>query len=172
MKEKKRSLSARLQCLISSSRLQELVHRHLYCRTLEVMVQMTGLHYKRRHLYCRTLEVMVQMTSLHYKRRHLYCRTLEVMVQMTGPHYKRRHLYCRTLEVMVQTTSLDYKRKFRLFKFLFVCRISYFLQTFCMYLLFLDQNSLCGTTYFSLTLRLWENLSPLKSSRLTSPVLE
>jgi hypothetical protein len=130
MKEKKRSLSARLQCLISSSRLQKLLHRHLYCRTLEVMVQMTSLHYKRRHLYCRTLEVMVQMTSLHYKR------------------------------------------KFRLFKFSFVCRISYFLQTFCMYLLFPDQNSLCRTTYFSLTLRLWENLSPLMSSRLTSPVLE
>jgi hypothetical protein len=109
LKEKKRSSSARLQCLISSSRLQEPMHRHFYCRTLEVMVQMTSLHYKR---------------------------------------------------------------KFHLYKISFVCRISYFLQTFCMCLLFLDQISLCGTTYFSLTLRLWENPSPLTSSRLTSPVLE
>jgi len=81
LKEKERSLLARLQCLISSSRLQELVHRHLYCRTVDVMVQMTSLHYKR---------------------------------------------------------------KFRLFKFLFVCHISYFLQIFCMYPLFLDQNNFLG----------------------------
>jgi len=110
LKEKKKSSSARLKCLISSSRLQELVHRHLYWRTVEVMVQMTNLHFKR---------------------------------------------------------------KYRLCKLSFVCHISYFLQTFYMCLFFfLDQNTFSGTTYFSLTLRLWENLSPFVPYRLTSPVLE
>jgi hypothetical protein len=46
--EKKSSWSARLQCLISSSHLQELVHRHLYYSTVELMVQMTSLQFKRK----------------------------------------------------------------------------------------------------------------------------
>lgn len=37
-----------LQCLISSSHLQGLVHRHLYWWTQETMIQMTCLYFKRK----------------------------------------------------------------------------------------------------------------------------
>jgi hypothetical protein len=37
----------RLQCLISSSHLQGLLHHHLYCWTMEIMIQMTCLQFKR-----------------------------------------------------------------------------------------------------------------------------
>jgi hypothetical protein len=37
---------AKLQCLISSSHLQALVHRHLHCWTLDTMIQMTRLQFK------------------------------------------------------------------------------------------------------------------------------
>jgi len=38
---------ARFQCLIHSSHLQGLVQRHLYCWTLEVVIQTTCLQFKR-----------------------------------------------------------------------------------------------------------------------------
>jgi len=39
---------ARFQCLIHSSHLQGLVHRHLYCWTLEKVTQTTCLQFKRK----------------------------------------------------------------------------------------------------------------------------
>ena len=46
-RRRSRGLSiARLQCLFSSSHLQRLVHRHLYCWPLQVMIHMTCLQFK------------------------------------------------------------------------------------------------------------------------------
>ena len=50
LKEKKRSLLARLQCLICSCHPQGLVHRHLYCWTVDMMFQMTHLQSERKCL--------------------------------------------------------------------------------------------------------------------------
>ena len=41
---------ARLQCLISSSHLKGLMHCHLYCWTLDLMIQMTGVQFHRKCL--------------------------------------------------------------------------------------------------------------------------
>jgi len=40
----------RLQCLISSSHLHGLLHRHVYCSTLELMIQMTLRHFTSKCL--------------------------------------------------------------------------------------------------------------------------
>ena len=50
LKVKKRSLLARLQCLICSCHLRRLVHSHLYCRSADMMIHMTHLQSERKCL--------------------------------------------------------------------------------------------------------------------------
>jgi hypothetical protein len=50
LKENKRSCVTRLQCLISSSHLQGLVHHHLDCWTMVMMILMTRVQFKRKSL--------------------------------------------------------------------------------------------------------------------------
>jgi hypothetical protein len=45
--KKKSSLPRQLQCLISSRHRLGLVYHHLYCWTLEMTIQITGLQFKR-----------------------------------------------------------------------------------------------------------------------------
>ena len=44
---------ARLQCLIASGNCEGLVHGHIYCRILEMMVQMTSLQFNQKCLLLR-----------------------------------------------------------------------------------------------------------------------
>jgi len=50
LKEKKKSLSRQCSVLLSSNHLRGLVHRHLYCWTLEMMIYTTSPQLKRKCL--------------------------------------------------------------------------------------------------------------------------
>jgi hypothetical protein len=50
LKEKNRFLSRQISVFASSSYLQGLVHHRQYCWSLEMMIQITGLQFKRKCL--------------------------------------------------------------------------------------------------------------------------
>ena len=62
--KEKRSLSARLQCLICSCHPQGLVHRHLYCWTVDMMFQMTHL---QTEMKCLLLKLP------HFGHHYYFC---------------------------------------------------------------------------------------------------
>ena len=51
LKERRGLCLTRVHCLIASSHLQGLLHRHLYCWTMEMMIQTTSLQFMRKCLH-------------------------------------------------------------------------------------------------------------------------
>jgi len=83
-----------------------------------------------------------------------------------------RHLYCWTVEMMLQMTGLQFKKD-RLLKLSFFARFNIFCKFFLTFSVNFSWPKRIVWNYPSCrTWRLWENLSPLTSYRVTSSVSE
>ena len=84
-KEKKRAVSARLQCVISSH-LQGLVHRHLYCLTLQMMIQTTRPQFKRKCLVLK-LPFSIFFVKFFIKYEYMYFFLSKKVVWRHSSHF-------------------------------------------------------------------------------------
>lgn len=81
---------ARLRCLISLSRIQGPVHRHLFCWTLDMMIQMTRLQLRGRasSLNCPFFAIEYVLESvLRYQHILSFCWS-EQIVWNYPSHFK------------------------------------------------------------------------------------
>jgi hypothetical protein len=79
---------------------------------------------------------------------------------------------CLALKTMMQMIRLQLKRKRLLLKLSFVCYFIFYVKFHSTNKLYFSQKRLSGAFPLILTLHLWENLSRITSSELTSPVSE
>lgn len=88
--KKTSSLSRQLQCLISSRHRLGLVYHHLYCWTLQMTVQMTGLQFKRK---CRRIVRDVPISTYHLTVRVTFTKMLpgSTIQYNTNEHKNRNH---------------------------------------------------------------------------------
>jgi hypothetical protein len=119
-----------------------------------------------------TTRMNIAMEIFWRRRRGLYVARLQCLIYSSYFHGRvHRHLYCWTLVTEPDDQPTDEERCL-LLKMSIVCWTYYFFLFFLRTNLVCWQNRLFGTAFQVLTLSLWENLSRLTSSRLTSPVSE